>query len=165
MIFVTVGTHEGQFNRLVSYMDKVANKLDEEVIIQTGYSMTVKNAIGSKFFSFEEMNALVNRARIVITHGGPSSFIAPLRLSKIPIVVPRLKKFGEHINDHQLSFCEEVARRNKNIILVTEIEELLSTILNYEKLIQDMKFGSSNSSNFIRAFEKVVEKVIWEERS
>ena len=32
MIFVTVGTHEQPFNRLVEYMDKWAGEHDEEVV-------------------------------------------------------------------------------------------------------------------------------------
>ena len=36
MIFVTVGTHEQQFNRLIEYVDRL--NLDEDVFIQTGYS-------------------------------------------------------------------------------------------------------------------------------
>ena len=37
MIFVTVGTHEQQFNRLVQYMDKWASEHEEKVVIQSGY--------------------------------------------------------------------------------------------------------------------------------
>ena len=48
------------------------------------------------------MNELVEKARIVITHGGPSSFLMVLQKGKIPIVVPRQKQFDEHVNDHQV---------------------------------------------------------------
>lgn len=75
MIFVTVGTHEQQFNRLIEYMDKWAIENDEEVIIQTGYSTyEPKNCKWQKLFSFQEMCKYVDDARIVITHGGPFEF-------------------------------------------------------------------------------------------
>ena len=105
MIFVTVGTHEQQFNRLIEYMDQWASRHGEAVLIQSGYSTyEPKVAKWSKLFSYSEMVKNVKEARIVITHGGPSSFIIPLQMGKTPIVVPRQKKYGEHVNDHQLKF-------------------------------------------------------------
>ena len=72
MIFVTVGTHEQQFNRLVEYMDKLAKKLDEEIIIQIGFSTYIpKFSKWKKLFSYKEMSINIEKARIVITHGGP----------------------------------------------------------------------------------------------
>ena len=81
MIFVTVGTHEQQFNRLVEYMDKWACEHDEEVIIQTGFSSyEPKHCKWSKLYPYQEMIKMVSAARLVITHGGRSSFIAPLQI-------------------------------------------------------------------------------------
>ena len=77
-------------------------------------------------------------ARIVITHGGPSSFIAPLEMGKIPIVVPRKKEFGEHVNNHQVSFCRAVAERQKNIIVVEEMHGLQKIIEQYDSIIAGM---------------------------
>ena len=69
MIFVTVGTHEQQFNRLIEYMDKWATENAEEVIIQTGYSTyEPQNCKWQKLFSYQEMCKYVDAARIVITH-------------------------------------------------------------------------------------------------
>ena len=81
MIFVTVGTHEQQFNRLVKYMDKWAMQHDEEVIIQTGYSTyEPKHCKWQKIFPYQEMIKKVDEEKNIITHGGPSSFIAPLQI-------------------------------------------------------------------------------------
>lgn len=109
MIFVTVGTHEQPFNRLVEYIDKLKEKgkIEEEVIIQTGYSTyQPQYCEWKKLYPYQEMVKLVEEARIVITHGGPSSFIMPLQIGKTPIVVPRQYKFGEHVNDHQVAFVK-----------------------------------------------------------
>ena len=93
MIFVTVGTHEQQFNRLVEYMDKWAAEHDEKVVMQTGYSTyEPKHCEWDKLFPYQKMVEMVNEARVVITHGGPSSFIMPLQIGKTPIVVPRQYK-------------------------------------------------------------------------
>ena len=131
MIFVTVGTHEQPFNRLLEYIDKLKEQkvITEEVIMQTGFSTyTPKNCKYQKLFSYQKMNELVEEARIVITHGGPSSFLMVLQKGKIPIVVPRQKQFDEHVNDHQVEFCKEVSERQRNIILVKDINNLEKVI-------------------------------------
>lgn len=146
MIFVTVGTHEQQFNRLVEYMDKWAALHDEEVVIQTGYSTyEPKNCVWRKLFPYQEMSKKVAEARIVITHGGPSSFIAPLQIGKTPIVVPREKRYDEHVNDHQVKFCKAVESRMGTIVVVEDIEKLGEMLENYDELADCM--GSNIKSN------------------
>ena len=108
MIFVTVGTHEQQFDRLIKYVDEL--NLPEEVMIQRGYSDYIpRNCRAEKLLPYEKMKQYTERARIVITHGGPSSIMMPLQMGKIPIVVPRQKKFGEHVNDHQVEFVQKIS--------------------------------------------------------
>lgn len=162
MIFVTVGTHEQPFNRLVEYMDKWAEKHDEEVIIQTGYS-TYKpvNSKWKKLYSYNEMNELFKEARIVITHGGPSSFIIPIQLGKIPIVVPRKKEFNEHVNDHQLTFCKQVAERMEIICMIENVEELSGVIDQYDVVASKLgkKFGSNNAG-FCKKLADIVEEIM-----
>ena len=78
MIFVTVGTHEQQFDRLVKYVDELKGTgvIQEDVIIQTGYSTIRPKYCGwSKFFSYPTMTQYIQEAQIIVTHGGPSSFI------------------------------------------------------------------------------------------
>ncbi|WP_270226855.1 glycosyltransferase [Lactiplantibacillus plantarum] len=163
MIFVTVGTHEQPFNRLIKKIDELkgSGSFSDDVIIQTGFSeYRPINCHGEKFFSHEEMLDNVKKARIVITHGGPSSFIMPLQVKKVPIVVPRLKKFDEHVNDHQLKFSQEVAERKKNIIVVENIENLEGTINNYSKIVASLKKDlDTNNEAFNKSLENIVEKL------
>ena len=128
MIFVTVGTHEQPFNRLVKCVDDLKKEgiITEEVVIQTGYSSyEPKFCKWQKLFPYQEMLQLVDKARIVITHGGPSSFIMPLQIGKTPIVVPRRHEFNEHVNNHQVSFTKAVADRMGTIIVVEDIVPLV----------------------------------------
>lgn len=167
MIFVTVGTHEQPFNRLVRYMDelKKSGVIEDEVIVQTGFcTYEPKYCTWSKLYPYQQMVKNVEEARIVITHGGPSSFIMPLQIGKIPIVVPRRKQFNEHVNDHQAEFVKQVAGRQKNIIVVEEIDELKDMILNYDSIVADMKAGlKSNNDRFNKELEKVIDGM-FEER-
>lgn len=158
MIFVTVGTHEQPLNRLVKYMDEWAAEHDEDVIIQIGFSTyEPKHCEWSKLYPYSQMVELVEKARIVITHGGPSSFIMPLQVGKVPIVVPRKKKFDEHVNDHQVEFSKAVAERQGNIIVVEDVQKLTDILENYERIVRDMKNGlQSNNEMFCNKFKKIV---------
>lgn len=164
MIFVTVGTHEQQFNRLVKYIDELkgSGKIEEDVVIQTGYSTYEPvNCQWSKFFTYDEMNDYVSKARIIITHGGPSSFIAALQVGKIPIVVPRQTEFDEHVNNHQVDFCEAVQKRHGNILVVKDIIQLGNTIKQYDELVDAMPTNiKSNNAEFCRELERIVGEVL-----
>lgn len=161
MIFVTVGTHEQPFNRLIKKIDQLKkdNIFSDDVMIQTGFSdYKPMYCQSEKFLSHDQMIKNVSKARIIITHGGPSSFIMPLQVHKIPIVVPRLKKFGEHVNDHQLDFSKLVEKRKKNIIVVEDMDNLGDTIYNYDNEVKSLN-GELNSNNkkFNRDFQNIVD--------
>ena len=152
MIFVTVGTHEQPFNRLIKKIDELKESgiIQEDVIIQTGFS------------TYEPKHCQWNvaDARIVITHGGPASFIMPLQIGKTPIVVPRQHQFNEHVNDHQVEFARNVEKRMGTIILVEDIEELGDVITNYDQLVAKMEHGlSSNNAQFNKKLEMLINSI------
>lgn len=163
MIFVTVGTHEQPFNRLIQKMDELKRDgiIEDEVIIQTGFSTyEPKHCQWSKLLPYQQMVKNVADARIVITHGGPASFIMPLQIGKIPIVVPRQHQFNEHVNDHQVEFARNVAERMGTIIPVEDIETLGEVITNYDQIVAGMVHGmSSNNEKFNEELERLVEEL------
>ncbi len=160
MIFVTVGTHEQPFNRLIKAIDDMKGKgcITTRVIMQTGFSTyEPRFCQWESLFPYKEMERYMIDARIIITHGGPSSFIAPLQMGKIPIVVPRQKKFREHVDDHQVKFANAVAGRQGNIIVVNDIEQLERTILDYDDIAAEMSLKiKSNNGRFCSEFEEIV---------
>lgn len=164
MIFVTVGTHEQPFDRLLKCIDKMVEngKIKEEVIIQKGYTdYNPSHCKSYKLIGYDEMQKYIEEARIVITHGGPASFIAPLTIGKIPIVVPRKKAYNEHVNDHQLEFAKEVEKRMKNIIVAETEEEIEDVIINYDQKIKEMCNGiSNNNAKFNMELEKEIKKLL-----
>ena len=162
MIFVTVGTHEQQFNRLVEYMDNL--NLSEEVIIQRGYSDYVPSRCRSeKLLPYSEMEKLVEQARIVVTHGGPSSIMMPLQMGKIPIVVPRQNRYGEHVNDHQVEFVQKISE-SIDIIPVYDIQELGDIIRKYDSIASGSVELKSNNKEFNEKLEKLVEDMFRKNR-
>ena len=122
MIFVTVGTHEAGFDRLVEAVGRLPG--EEEVLLQAGYS-TVRpdRARCVDFLGFEEMVATIRRARVVVCHAGVGSIMVSLMNGRRPVAVPRLARLGEHVDDHQLELGRRLAEREL-IHLVEDTRQL-----------------------------------------
>ncbi|PRY55295.1 UDP-N-acetylglucosamine transferase subunit ALG13 [Arcticibacter pallidicorallinus] len=138
MIFITIGTQE-PFDRLIKAMDEVAPKLgNPEIIAQiSGSSYLVKNMKTMDFIAPSEFNDLVKRAKIIVSHAGMGTIISALQLRKPILVMPRLLKFGEHRNEHQLATARKFDRLNYINVAYDE-QELQEKIL-------EMYFGESKS--------------------
>lgn len=163
MIFVTVGTHEQQFNRLIKKIDQLKKDghIKDDVFIQTGFSDYIPESCDwKKFLSYEEMIQKIKDAKIVITHGGPSSFILPLQCGKTPIVVPRMKKYDEHVNDHQVEFCERYNTTFPNrIILLENIMKMVEKI-ELAKTIKGNVNNNNNSIIFSQNLNRIIDRII-----
>ena len=110
MIFVTLGSQKFQFNRLLKEIDELIEKgiIVEDVFAQIGYSDYVpKHYTYKDFLSREEFKEHEGKANIVITHGGTGAIIGAVKKDKKVIAVPRLAKYGEHVDDHQLQLIEQ----------------------------------------------------------
>lgn len=109
MIFVTLGTHELPFTRLLKEVDKTIELLNiqEEIIVQAGHTNYRSDRMKLySFFSFEEMDEMYDKADLLITHAGTGSVISGIRKNKKVIAAPRLKMYGEHNDDHQLQLVD-----------------------------------------------------------
>lgn len=165
MIFVTVGTHEQPFDRLIRAVDELKKDgtipADETVFMQTGFcTYEPRHCEWNRLLSYREMEQLISQARIIITHGGPSSFLAPLRLSKIPIVMPRSVKYGEHVNDHQVDFVAAMAKQYNNIIPVYSTTELIAAVRDYDRIVSDMPHDEfTHNAEFCTGFEHIVNEL------
>lgn len=147
MIFVTVGTHEQQFDRLVKAVDdlKLDKVINEPVYVQTGYStFEPTHCDHSRFVSYTQMKEYMKAADVVITHGGPSSFIEAMAAGKVPVVVPRRGDLEEHVNNHQVDFVRTVAERQGGIIPVFDVVDLPVAIERARQVSNDASFKSHN---------------------
>ena len=119
MIFVSVGTNEARFDRLLHTVAELA--LEEEMLIQYGHSVRIErlNAKLVDFLPFERMVDAIRAARVVVTHAGVGSVMVALANGKCPVVVPRRKAFAEAVDDHQL----QLGRRFASSGLVTLVED------------------------------------------
>jgi UDP-N-acetylglucosamine transferase subunit ALG13 len=119
MIFVSVGTNEARFDRLLRAVAELP--LDEELLIQHGHSVRLERPDAElvDFLPFEGMVEAVRSARVVVTHAGVGSVMVALANGKCPVVVPRRKAFAEAVDDHQL----QLGRRFAESGLVTLVED------------------------------------------
>ncbi len=114
MIFVTVGTHDRGFDRLVRAADELAQEVEEEVVIQRGSGEYVPGH--AKYFEWSssaEIKEWIRQSRVVISHAGAGTIMEVVDQNKPLVIVPRLSKFKEVINDHQLQLASKMDERER----------------------------------------------------
>lgn len=110
MIFVTVGSQKFQFDRLLKKIDECIEKgiITEEVYAQIGYSSyEPRNYSFVQFTDRDTFAEKLNSCDIVVTHGGTGVIINAVKGGKKVLAVPRLARYGEHVDDHQLQLLHQ----------------------------------------------------------
>ena len=146
MILVTLGTQDKNFVRLLEKINQLIDQglIKDKVIVQAGF--TKYSSDNMEIFDLipqDEFNNLMSKADLVITHGGVGNIISALEKNKKVIAVPRLAKYGEHINDHQTQI---IAKFNDlgYIIGLQDVDELDRAIKEVKKF-KPQKFVHDNS--------------------
>ena len=160
MIFVTVGTQDKPFTRIIKGVEDavLSGAITDEVIVQAGntkYTSEVLNILN--YVPFDKFNEYVEKADIIITHGGVGSILNALKLKKKIIALPRLAKFGEHVNDHQLQVIQKMTK-DGYILSCEDENEIGSKVKEAKNFV--VKDYSSNTSNFIENFKIVLEDAL-----
>lgn len=153
MIFVTLGSQKFQFNRLLKAVDELVGKgiIKDEVFAQTGYSdYEPVNYDYKQFLDRDEFSEVMGKSDIVITHGGTGAIISAVKKGKKVIAVPRLKEYGEHVDNHQLQLVEQFDEMGI-ISTCYDLEKLEYCISKTEQ--QDFLSYKSNTANIINSIE------------
>ena len=158
-IFVTLGSQKFQFNRLLQALDDLMEQQtgSDSVFAQTGYSdYQPKHYPFRQFLDREEYAAEMGRADIVITHGGTGAIIGAVKQEKKVIAVPRLAKYGEHVDDHQLQLVEQF--RELNLICECQDCQKLGEALETVKHTEYNRY-QSNTQTIIRSIEEFLSEI------
>lgn len=134
MILVILGTQKFQLNRLLKTMDMYIeqNVIEEEVFAQIGNSDYIPlHYAYDRFLDKEKFETYINSASLVITHSGVGSIISAINAKKPIIVYPRLAKYKEHVDDHQLDIAR--AFEKKNYVLCCYEEDQLIDLIHIGK--------------------------------
>ena len=152
MIFVTLGSQDKPFNRLLKKIDELieCGLIKEEVIVQAGptdYQSSKMKIID--FLPIDEFNNYISKSEFVIAHAGVGSILDCLKKNKKVIAVARLAKYGEIANDHQLEIIDEFTKLGF-IIGCKDVDDL-------EKCLKDIK--SFNPKKFVSNNQKFVDLI------
>ena len=144
MILVTVGTHHQPFTRLIGALRSLPS---DELVVQYGHSpapawRSAWQAV--PFLAYDRLAALMDASDVVVTHAGVGSVLTALRMGHTPIVVPRLARFGEHVDDHQAELTETLADTGR-VIAVWEMDELASALVSVPPRVEARSSASAET--------------------
>lgn len=157
MILVLLGTQNNSFHRLLEEIQKNIDNgnIKEEVIVQKGYTkFESKNMTTYTQLPTDKFEKMIDRANLVITHGGVGSIITAIEKNKKVIAVPRLKKYKEHVNDHQLDIIKSFDEKGYIIGLnsVQDLENALNRVQEFEP-----KQYVKNTGSILEILENFIE--------
>ena len=156
MIFITLGSQKFQFNRLLRAVDEQVSegKITEEIFAQIGASdYSPKNFEYKEYLNREEFVEWQNKADIEITHGGTGAIIGAVKKGKKVIAIPRLAKYGEHVDDHQLQLIGQF--KDLNIICeCQDCDEIWKAVEEVKKT--EYKSYQSNTSRIIESIDNFI---------
>lgn len=159
MIFVLLGTQNNSFKRLLVEIENLISNgiIKEEVIVQAGHTKYETNKMKVlDMISLEKLEQYEKEAELIITHGGVGSIITSIKKNKKVIAVPRLHKYGEHVNDHQMEIVE-LFNQKKYIIGIKDVSELKEAIKKSKDFVPE-KY-ELNNKKMLNTIEEFIEKI------
>ena len=142
-IFVTTGTSQYDFQRMLRLTKECLNTFREpyELIVQHGSTKNLRGLenikVKADFLSRDELVHYYETSDFVFSHCGIGSIYNSLAYNRPTILIPRLAKYNEFSDDHQLQIAKEVSRNEILHVLGGEIEESI----NVQKLKKFYEFG------------------------
>lgn len=132
MIFVTVGNATQPFPRFLSAVAELARTGvfgEEPLIVQFGHGQpeTAPQSTWVSFLPNDTFEQTIANASLIIAHGGCGTLLTAIRRGKIPVVMPRRRQYGEHVNDHQLQLTQALAAEGR-IMPALETQDLAGAI-------------------------------------
>jgi UDP-N-acetylglucosamine transferase subunit ALG13 len=158
---VSVGTDFHPFDRLCRWVDGWLADGGDEVarcFVQTGTSTPPTRAEHGQYLGHEQMETMMREAAVVVCHGGPGTIMLAATMGKRPIVVPRRKAAGEHVDDHQHAFTRRIAADGAIILAESEADfrSYLSGVLHASEGAPPPPRLTS-PGDAVRRFEELVE--------
>lgn len=157
MIFVTLGTQDKSFSRLLDAIEKQIKNgnIKEKVIVQAGYTDYVSDNMEIlKIIPMEDFDRYIKECDLLITHAGVGSIMTGLNNNKKVVAAARLEKYNEHTNDHQVQIATEFSNMGYIIYLdnFDELDKVLEKVKNFKP-----KKLKSNNMNFIKIIQDFID--------
>jgi UDP-N-acetylglucosamine transferase subunit ALG13 len=146
LIFLSLGTHQQPFTRALDLVEPLALG-GEDLVIQHGSTplrQTMPNTTWLEFIAFEEVADMMAKAKSVVCHAGVGTIMTALQAEHTPVIVPRLARYGEHVDDHQLDIATRFAERGLVRCVISETD--LAPILTPRNEDKDQRIGKGSTS-------------------
>ena len=167
MIFVTVGTHEQPMVRLVPVLARLARENPElgPFRMQHGWTPLPEGWAGAALVERDRLLTWMDEADVVVAHVGPATVAEARALGKIPILVPRDPRAGEHVDDHQQHYGKRLAAA-RQVVLVPDVETLPDAVLRHAELTRDLPPPTApDPAPAVAAFVDLVRGLLGESRT
>lgn len=158
MIFVTLGTQQIPFTRIMQMLEQliIQKQIHDEVVVQAGYTdYETKNFKCVKFLKEEEFQEYIAKASIIITHAGSGALFSSIKSGKKVIAVARLCKYGEMIDDHQTELTHKLAEEGYILDGTKSIIDAWKNIENFEP----------RKNDFVCTISEVLESIFSNKKS
>ena len=159
MIFVILGTQDKKFTRLLEAIQKKIDEgkiaKNEEIIVQAGSTkFKSKDMKIIDYMTVKDFEENIERADVIICHSGVGTILTALKKQKIIIAAARLKKYGEHVNDHQLQILDNFT--TEGYILALEDSDKIDILIKQARNFTPAKF-KSNKKFFLKELEREID--------
>ena len=158
-LFVPLGTQKFPFNRLIAALNRLVEKglyKPEEIVMQSSVYEVEPKFTHYELIPAAQFDELIDKAQLVITHSGVNSIISCMKRKKPLIIVPRMKKYGEHVDNHQEEIAELMSRKF-GVVVVEDLSKLEEAI--EEAKHHEYKAWVSHNAELVNAIKKVVDSL------
>lgn len=158
MILVVLGTQDKKFIRLLKIVENAKKKgiINDEVIVQAGKTKYKSDILDvHSFFTSKDFDKYMKQCDLLITHGGVGNIVNGLLNKKKILVMPRLKLYKEHKNDHQEQITDKFVKLGY-VRRIDSFDDLVSEYTNIDKFRP--KFPKFDNSKMIDILSEFIER-------
>lgn len=158
-LFVPLGTQKFPFNRLIKALNGLVERglyKPEEIVMQSSIYEVEPNFSHYELIPAAQFDELIDKAQLVITHSGVNSIISCMKRKKPLIIVPRLKKYGEHVDNHQVEIAE-LMKQKFDVVVIEDLSKLEEAI--EEARHHEYKPWVSHNAELVSAIKDLVDKI------
>lgn len=158
-LFVPLGTQKFPFSRLIEALNGLVDRglyKPEEIVMQSSIYEVEPKFTHYELIPASQFDELIDKAELVITHSGVNSIITCMKRNKPLIIVPRMKKYGEHVDDHQMEIAE-LMKQKFDVVVVEDLSRLQEMI----PVAKEHKYKPwvSHSNELIGAIRDIIDKL------
>lgn len=160
LVVVVLGTDHHPFARPLAWISELAQDGSLRFHVQHGSTPLPPGLDGTPMLGHGELSALLERASVVVTHGGPGSVMDAREHGHVPVVVPRDPRFGEHVDDHQIHFARRLALTGEAVVAESRHQLLASIgtmVVAHRRLPSAVRPGRTDA---VFRFEELVEGLV-----